>query len=436
MSDFIVKPSQKLSGEILVPGDKSISHRAIMLGSLAEGTTKISGFLEGEDSLATLNAFVSMGVNIEQEGQNIQIGGVGMGGLKPPKSPIYLGNSGTSMRLMSGILAAQNFSTTLLGDASLLARPMQRIIKPLSQMGAKIKAQKNGNPPLQIIGGQSLVGIDYHIPIVSAQVKSCLLFAAMFAQGRTNISEPSPSRDHSERMLRRFSYPITVKGNQISIMGKGVLSASNIMVPADISSAAFFMVAACIAPSADITLKSVNINPTRTGVIDILKLMGANLTLLNQTEVGTELLADIRVKSSDLVGVEIPQFLVPLAIDEFPAIFIAASCAQGTTILTGAKELRVKESDRIATMAAGLIKLGVACEVAEDGITINGRGTFSPPTDTIESHNDHRISMAFSLVGFRCSGKVQIKDCHNVASSFPNFIAVANKAGMNINNSD
>lgn len=432
MSSFIVKPSQKISGEVLVPGDKSISHRSIMFGSLANGITYIKGFLQGEDSLSTLNAFKNMGVDISRNQDEVVIKGVGIHGLKPAKSAIDLGNSGTSMRLMLGILSAQNFNSTLIGDASLSQRPMNRVVKPLAQMGASIQTQVGGKPPLVISGRQLLHGIFYKMPIASAQVKSCLLLAGLYAEGKTTIIEPAHSRNHTEQMLRSFGYMVETSHNQISLMGGGELNPSNITVPADISSAAFFMVAACIAKEADICLKSVNINPTRTGVIDILKLMDANLTIENTQEISGELLADIIVKSSTLKGIEIPQNLVPLAIDEFPAIFIAASMAEGQTVLRGAKELRVKESDRIAVMAEGLVKLGIDCEVLYDGIIINGQEAFISSGQAIKSYHDHRISMAFSLIGLRCQTDIQINGCKNVATSFPSFIELANQIGMDI----
>lgn len=403
-----------------------------MFGALAKGTTNITGFLEGEDALATLNAFVAMGVDIVREGKNIRIQGAGMYGLKAPKEDLYLGNSGTSMRLMSGILAAQKFDTQLIGDVSLSSRPMNRVVKPLLEMGANIQTQLEGRPPLKITGNSQLSGINYKMPIASAQVKSCLLLAGLYAKGSTTIIEPAPSRDHTERMLKGFSYPVSVVDNQISLVGGGELIATDITVPSDISSAAFFMVAASIAKDADITLTGVNINPTRTGILDILRLMGADITLSNKQEIGGELLADIQVKSSNLVGIEIPKNLVPLAIDEFPAIFIAASLAKGKTTLTGARELRVKESDRIQVMADGLVKLGVKCEVLEDGIIINGQEKFNPPSEPIASHHDHRISMSFALAGLACEGDIIVNGCENVATSFPNFVKIANKIGLNI----
>lgn len=430
MSKFIAQPAHSLSGNLKVPGDKSISHRSIMLGSLATGVTKVTGFLEGEDALSTLKAFQAMGVEIEREGDNVTIHGVGINGLKKPKGPLDLGNSGTSIRLMSGILAAQEFDCELIGDVSLSKRPMGRVINPLTEMGAVINSN-DGKPPLKITGGQQLKGIAYDLPVASAQVKSCVLLAGLYAQGDTCVTEPAPTRDHTERMLKGLGYDVRVNGNQMCLSGGGNLTATEIQVPSDISSSAFFMVAAAIAPKSDVTLTGVNINPTRTGVIDILKLMGTNLSLSNEREIGGELLADIRIQSSELKGIHIPESLVPLAIDEFPAVFIAASCAQGETVLTGAKELRVKESDRIQVMADGLTILGIDNEVLEDGIKIQG-GVFQKPTQMIESHHDHRISMSFAVASLRCDYPIEINGVDNVMTSFPNFVALANSAGMNI----
>jgi 3-phosphoshikimate 1-carboxyvinyltransferase len=430
MSKFIAQPAHSLLGQLKVPGDKSISHRSIMLGSLARGVTKVTGFLEGEDALSTLKAFQAMGVKIEREGDNVTIHGVGINGLKKPSEPLDLGNSGTSIRLMSGILAAQDFDCELIGDESLSKRPMGRVINPLTEMGASIDSD-DGKPPLKIKGGQQLKGIHYDLPVASAQVKSCVLLAGLYAQGDTCVTEPAPTRDHTERMLKGLGYDVRVNNNQMCLTGGGELTATEIQVPSDISSSAFFMVAAAIAPQADVTLTGVNVNPTRTGVIDILKLMGANLTLSNECEIGGELLADIRIQSSELKGIHIPESLVPLAIDEFPAVFIAASCAQGETILTGARELRVKESDRIQVMADGLTVLGIKNEVLEDGIKIQG-GVFQKPTAIIKSHHDHRISMSFAVASLRCEHTIEIDGVDNVMTSFPNFVALANCAGMDI----
>jgi 3-phosphoshikimate 1-carboxyvinyltransferase len=430
MSKFIAQPAHSLSGNLKVPGDKSISHRSIMLGSLATGVTKVTGFLEGEDALSTLKAFQAMGVEIQREGDNVTIHGVGINGLKKPSEPLDLGNSGTSIRLMSGILAAQNFDCELIGDESLSKRPMGRVINPLTEMGAVIDSN-DGKPPLKIKGGQPLKGITYDLPVASAQVKSCVLLAGLYAQGQTCVTEPAPTRDHTERMLKGLGYEVNVDNNKMCLTGGGELTATEIQVPSDISSSAFFMVAAAIAPQSDVTLTGVNVNPTRTGVINILQLMGANLTLSNEREIGGELLADIRIQSSELKGIQIPEDLVPLAIDEFPAVFIAASCAQGETVLTGAKELRVKESDRIQVMADGLDILGIKNEVLEDGIKIQG-GNFQKPTDMIESHHDHRISMSFAVASLRCDHPIEINGVDNVMTSFPNFVELSNSAGMDI----
>ncbi|MCW9057077.1 MAG: 3-phosphoshikimate 1-carboxyvinyltransferase, partial [Gammaproteobacteria bacterium] len=359
--DFNVTAGGTLRGKLRVPGDKSISHRSIMFGSLANGTSHVKGFLQGEDSLNTLRAFKAMGVTIDgptADGQVI-IHGVGINGLQQPETALDVGNSGTSMRLMSGLLAGQSFDIEISGDRSLSKRPMKRVTDPLALMGAEINSADNGRPPLKIKGGKALKGIHYDMPMASAQVKSCLLLAGMYADGQTCVTEPAPTRDHTERMLTAFGYPVTTRNSTICIQGGGQLTACDIDVPADISSAAFFMVAASIAEGSDLTLEHVGINPTRTGIIDILKLMGANIELLNQREVGGEPVADIRIRSSQLKGVAIPERLVPLAIDEFPVIFVAASCADGETIITGAEELRVKESDRIQVMADGLQALGV-----------------------------------------------------------------------------
>jgi len=426
-------PNGKLNGTLRVPGDKSMSHRSIMLGSLATGTTCVSGFLNGEDCLATMNAFREMGVQIEEKSPtDLIIHGVGMNGLTAPKTDLDMGNSGTAMRLMTGLLAGQAFDSSLIGDASLSTRPMNRIIKPLSTMGAVIEAEEGGRPPLRIKGGASLKGIHYDLPIASAQVKSAVLLAGLYASGETSVTEPGITRDHSERMLRGFGYDVKTtgdKGEHISLNRGGSLSASDIDVPADISSAAFFMVGASIAAGSDLTLKHVGINPTRTGVIDILKLMGADISMSNQHEVGGEPVADIRIKAARLKGIHIPEELVPLAIDEFPVLFIAAACATGETVLTGAEELRVKESDRIQVMADGLSTCGIDCEVTPDGIIIQGGQLTS---GTIESHHDHRISMAFAIAGLRATGGITINDAANVDTSFPQFVELASGVGLGI----
>ena len=430
MSNFITSNCATLSGSIKVPGDKSISHRSIILGSISNGITSVSGFLEGEDSLATLNAFKSMGVKIERNGSNVVIHGVGMKGLEEPKNPLYVGNSGTSIRLMSGLLSAQSFNTVLCGDESLSKRPMGRIIEPLRQMGADISGV-DSKPPLSIKGGKQLSAIEYTLPVASAQIKSCVLLAGLYCEGKTSVIENGISRDHTERMLKGFGYDVTSSNNRISLVGGGSLKGCSIEVPSDISSAAFFMVAGCISENSSLLLNSVNINPTRTGVIDILKLMGGNIELLNQRLQAGELIADIKVTSSELKGIKIPENLVPLAIDEFPVLFIAASCARGETVLTGAKELRVKESDRIQVMADGLTSLGIENSVLEDGIRILG-GEFTKQNSSIKSHHDHRISMAFAIASVRSKFDIEIEGVDNVKTSFPNFIELANSIGMKI----
>lgn len=430
--DFIVKPGGTLKGQFRVPGDKSISHRSIMFGSLAEGVTHVSGFLQGEDSLNTLRAFRAMGVKIDgptADGK-VVIQGVGMHGLKAPAQALDLGNSGTSMRLMSGLLAGQDFDLELAGDRSLSKRPMKRVTDPLAKMGAKVDTAEGGRPPLKIHGKQKLTGINYQMPMASAQVKSCLLLAGMYAQGETCVTEPAPTRDHTERMLSAFGYPVSHRGNaSVCIQGGGKLKACDIDVPADISSAAFFMVGASITKDADVTLQHVGINPTRTGIIDILKLMGASIELLNQREVGGEPVADIRVRSASLKGVHVPEHLVPLAIDEFPVLFVAAACAQGETVVTGAEELRVKESDRIQVMADGLQILGVDAQPTPDGMIIRGGKIGS---GKVNAHDDHRIAMAFTMAALRADGVIHIEDCVNVNTSFPGFVELASRSGINI----
>ncbi len=427
---FLANPGGKLSGRIRVPGDKSISHRSIMLGSLAVGTTQVEGFLEGEDALATIQAFRDMGVVIEGPHHGrVTVHGVGLHGLKAPAGPLYMGNSGTSMRLLSGLLAAQPFNTTLTGDASLSKRPMNRVAKPLREMGAVIETGPEGRPPLNIKGGQRLTGMDYEMPMASAQVKSCLLLAGLYAAGTTSVTEPAPTRDHTERMLRGFGYPVTVDGSTASVTSGHKLTATHIEVPADISSAAFFLVAGSIAEDSELVLEHVGINPTRTGVIDILKLMGGDITLENQREVGGELVADIRVRSAKLKGIDIPEDLVPLAIDEFPVLFVAASVAEGRTVLRGAEELRVKESDRIQVMADGLIALGVKAEPTPDGIIIEGG---SIGGGEVWAHGDHRIAMSFSVASLRATAPIRIHDCANVATSFPNFLALSAQVGIRV----
>lgn len=416
-----------LTGEIIPPGDKSISHRAIIFGAIANGVTQVDGLLTGHDVLATRDAFAAMGVTFIQHGDSLTIHGVGMHGLQPPDAPLNLGNSGTSMRLLTGLLAAQPFVSTLIGDESLSKRPMRRVVDPLLSMGATITTDADGTAPLTIDGHHQLTAITYEMPIASAQVKSCLLLAGLYAHGTTKIIEPGVSRDHSERMLQAFGVNLAVQANQISMAGGQALTATNLSIPADISSAAFFIVGALIAPGSTLLIKQVGVNPSRIGVITILKMMGASIEFQNERFFGREPVCDLLVSASQLHGIEIPVDQVPLAIDEFPAIFIAAACAQGDTILRGAKELRVKESDRIAAMAAGLTTLGIEVEEYPDGIRISG-GTIHG--GRVESVGDHRIAMSFAIAGLVATGPIEIMHCENVATSFPGFVALSKQAGL------
>jgi len=433
---FKAAPGGSAVGTIRVPGDKSISHRSIMLGALAEGLTEVTGFLEGDDSIATLRAFRAMGVQIEgpQQGR-VVIHGVGLHGLKAPQQPLDVGNAGTGMRLLAGVMAGQPFDSVLVGDESLSGRPMGRVADPLRAMGAKIDTNEGGRPPLRITGGQPLLALNYTLPMASAQVKSCLLLAGLYCDGETVVTEPAPTRDHTERMLRGFGYTVNSQPlgdgvTRVSLQGGGALTGGRSDVPADISSAAFFMVAAAITPGSDVTLEHVGINPTRIGVVNILRAMGANLELSNQQEVGGEPVADIRVRYAPLHGIEIDESQVPLAIDEFPVLFVAAACAQGETILPGAEELRVKESDRIQAMADGLAILGVDAQPTADGIRIIG-GPIGG--GRVASHHDHRIAMAFTIAALRASHEIVIDDCNNVATSFPTFAELAQQVGIQLN---
>ncbi|MGB7758099.1 MAG: 3-phosphoshikimate 1-carboxyvinyltransferase [Salinisphaera sp.] len=430
---FHVQPGGTLSGQLRVPGDKSMSHRAIMFASLANGSSRISGFLESADCLATLNAFGAMGVTHALDQGTRVIKGMGLNGLRAPAAALDLGNSGTSMRLLSGIMAGQAFDSVLTGDVSLSRRPMKRVIDPLREMGAKIKGRDGDHAPLSITGGVQLAAIDYTPPVASAQIKSCVLLAGLYAEGTTRVHEPGISRDHTERMLSAFGVDVERDGDTVAVAGGQSLSATDVQVPADLSSAAFFMVGASIATDSDITLRGVGINATRRGVIDILLAMGADITLANQRDQAGEPVADIRVRSAELRGIDIGAAQVELAIDECPAIFVAAACAAGTTRVTGAAELRVKECDRIAVMAEGLARLGVECHELDDGLTIAGR----PDGDVfaggeIASHEDHRIAMSFAMAALRASAPIIIDDCDYVDTSFPGFVDLATEAGLDI----
>lgn len=431
MTIAVARPGGTFSGTFTVPGDKSMSHRSVMLASIANGQSRIRGFLSGEDSLNTLAAFRAMGVNIDDSADEIIIEGVGLHGLQPASQSLYMGNAGTGMRLIAGLLSAQNFATTLTGDESLSRRPMGRIIEPLRQMGAQINGDENGCPPLQIEPATALTSINYQLPMASAQVKSCVLLAGLYATGETRVTQPAPTRDHTERMLQTFGYPVTLPDDSgtVVLQPGGELTGCDIDIPADISSAAFPIVAACITPGAEITINNVGVNPTRTGIVDILRLMGADIEYLNQRNSGAEPVADIRVRSAPLRGVDIPEHLVPLAIDELPVTFIAAAVAEGTTRVTGAEELRVKESDRIDSMASGLKTLGVDAQPTPDGMVING-GTIGG--GTVDTFFDHRIAMSFCVASLRASDAITINDVQHVETSFPGFFDLCAARGMNL----
>jgi len=428
-NDWIAAPGTPLFGTLDVPGDKSVSHRAIMLAALADGVSRIDGFLEGEDTRATAAILAGLGVRIEAPGAGVRIvHGVGVDGLQPPRAPLDCGNAGTGMRLLSGLLAAQRFDSVLTGDTSLSKRPMQRVIEPLALMGARIEAD-DGLPPLRINGGQPLRGIDYTLPVASAQVKSALLLAGLYADGETRISEPHPTRDYTERMLAAFGYPIAFGPGEAVMPGGHRLRATDVRVPADFSSAAFFIVAATLVPGSELRLRAVGLNPRRTGLLHVLRAMGADIVEENAAEQGGEPVADLIVRHAPLHGIEVPFEHVPDMIDEFPVLFAAAACADGATTIQGAAELRVKESDRIATMAAGLRTLGIEVAETPDGAQIRGDLLQG---GAIDSHGDHRIAMAFAVAAQCADGEVRIGDVANVATSFPGFERLARAAGFGL----
>ncbi|TXI45596.1 MAG: 3-phosphoshikimate 1-carboxyvinyltransferase [Lysobacter sp.] len=436
--DWIVGPGRPLTGRIRVPGDKSVSHRAIMLASLAEGVSRISGFLEGEDTRATAAVFERLGVRIEAPSpQSRIVHGVGLHGLRGSADALDCGNAGTGMRLLAGVLAGQAFDSVLIGDASLSKRPMRRVIDPLSQMGARIDSDAGGLPPLRIRGGQALRGIEYALPVASAQVKSALLLAGLYAEGETVVREPHPTRDYTERMLSAFGWPIEFEPGVARVRGGAgttqALRATDVRVPADFSSAAFFLVAASAIPGSDLTLEAVGMNPRRTGLLQALRAMGADIVESGVREEGGETVAGLRVRYAPLRGIDVPEAIVPDMIDEFPALFVAAACADGATRISGAAELRVKESDRLAAMSAGLRALGIRVDEVADGATIHG-GAFAVPEDgaslSIDSRGDHRIAMSLAIAAQRCPGEFAVADVANVATSFPGFDALARDAGF------
>ncbi len=427
MSRLVIEGGGVLRGRVRIPGDKSISHRAVMLGAIARGITEVEGFLEGEDTLATLAAFRAMGIAIEHPAPGrLRIRG---SRLSAPACALELGNSGTSMRLLAGLLAGQGFDTVLCGDASLSRRPMRRVIAPLERMGAAISCTPEGTAPLVVHGGKKLRGIDFDLPIASAQVKSAILLAGLYAEGDTRVREPARSRDHTERMLRRFGADIATGGDGVRLTPGTPLLATRVRVPGDLSSATFFLVGAAICPGSDLVIEGIGVNPTRTGVLEILALMGADISVLQIADEDGEPVADLRVKGGTLRGIEIPERLVPLAIDEFPALFIAAAAARGNTVLRGAEELRHKESDRIETMARGLRALGIEADPTPDGIVIRG-GTLGG--GRVDSASDHRVAMAFTIAGLIAKSTIEVADCDNIRTSFPDFVEVATKAGLGV----
>ncbi|HHA2759478.1 MULTISPECIES: 3-phosphoshikimate 1-carboxyvinyltransferase [Stenotrophomonas] len=428
---WIARKGQPLQGSLTIPGDKSVSHRSVMFAALADGTSHIEGFLEGEDTRATARIFSQLGVRIETPSPSQRIvHGVGVDGLQAPDAPLDCGNAGTGMRLLAGLLAGQAFDCTLIGDESLSGRPMRRVTGPLSQMGAKIDTQDDGTPPLHVHGGQTLHGIDFASPVASAQIKSAVLLAGLYAQGETSVVEPHPTRDYTERMLSAFGVDIEFSPGKARLRGGQRLRATDIVVPADFSSAAFYLVAASIIPGSELRLKQVGLNPRRTGLLHALRLMGADITEENPAEQGGEPVADLVVRYAPLKGARIPEELVPDMIDEFPALFVAAAAAEGQTVVSGAAELRVKESDRLAAMATGLRALGMQVDETEDGATLHGGVRLG--SGTIESHGDHRIAMAFAIAGQISDGEVRINDIANVATSFPDFDGLARRAGFNL----
>jgi 3-phosphoshikimate 1-carboxyvinyltransferase len=428
MSSYVVAPGTGVAGNIAVPGDKSISHRAVMFGALASGRTQVTGFLEGEDCLSTMRAVEQLGAKIERPGPGeVLVEGVGLHGLQPPSAPLDMGNAGTAMRLFMGLLSAQPFDSVLVGDESLMRRPMERVAKPLRSMGAQLDTT-DGKPPVHIHGGAKLHGIHYEMPVASAQVKSAVLLAGLYATGGTTVVEPAVTRDHTERMLQAFGCAIRARDGVVTLAPPAGLQATQIHVPGDISSAAFFLVAACLGAREPFTIRDVGVNPTRTGILEMLALMGADLRLINHRTWGMEPVADIEVRPASLHGVRVPERLVPLAIDEFPAFFVAAACAEGETVVTGAEELRVKESDRIVAMARGLETLGVKHEVLADGMRIKGGRPLTG--GAIDSRGDHRIAMAFAVASLRATAPIEILDVANVATSFPGFANLANSVGL------
>lgn len=422
--DLTIKPCQKLSGTVTMPGDKSISHRAVMLGSLATGRTEIHNFLMGEDCLATIKCFKALGVDIQNQQHRITIQGRGLHGLKEPAVVLDCGNSGTTTRLLLGILAGQSFSSIITGDSSLCQRPMARIVTPLNRMGAQFIGRYNNSLLPMAVKGGGLQPINYLSPVASAQIKSAILLAGLFCPGRTVVTEPSLSRDHTERMLSLFGAEVAVSGRHVSVTGYPRLTGKKITIPGDISAAAFFMVAAAILPGSDVTITNVGLNPTRTGVVEVLKRMGAHLKVTNLQHQDYEPVGDIHIKGSALTGTVIEGDIIPRLIDEIPILAVAASVAQGKTVFRDAAELRVKETDRITALATELTKLGVNIQTRPDGMVIEGGGPLLGTT--CHSHGDHRMAMALAVAGLVAAGQTTIKEATSINVSFPDFMGVLN----------
>jgi len=428
---FLAEPTASVGGALRAPGDKSISHRALMLGAVAEGVTVVRNFLRGEDCLATLAMFRALGVAIDEaDDGTVRVHGVGPEGLRAPAHVLDCGNSGTAMRLMAGLLAGQPFSAELTGDRSLRQRPMERVAAPLRSMGAAIETT-DGRPPLRITGRRPLRSIDYTLPVASAQVKSAILLAGLAAEGVTTVRSPGPSRDHTERMLRRMGAALEeTEPHTVALEGPATLRAAPVDVPGDLSSAAFFIVAGCLGASDGLLIKNVGVNPTRTGILTILAEMGASIELRNERLAGEEPVADLLVRQSELVGIDVPPELVPLAIDEFPALFIAAAGARGRTTVRGAAELRTKESDRLAVMADGLSRLGASVRETPDGLSIDGGRRLG--AGRIDSRGDHRIAMSFAVASLLADGPIEILETAEVATSFPGFLETAAAVGLRV----
>ncbi len=428
MNSITINPAVSVSGEITVPGDKSISHRSIMLGAIANGISTVRGFLRGEDNMSTMSAFRAMGVKINDDGETIRIHGRGLHGLMEPSDVLDCGNSGTTIRLITGLLSGQSFFSVVTGDQYLRKRPMKRIVEPLSRMGASISGRNLGSLAPLAINGSKLNAINYESPVSSAQIKSSIMLAGLYADGETTVIEPSLSRDHSERMFKLFGASLDRLNSGVKVRGGFELNAQEIVVPGDISSAAFFMVAALITPGSELLIRNVGVNPTRTGVIDILREMGGCIELLNQREDSGEPVADLLVRHSRLKGIPISGSVIPRAIDEFPAICVAAACAEGITSIRNANELRVKETDRITAMAKNLRVLGVEVGECEDGMDITGSERLAG--GQVDSFGDHRIAMSLSVAALAADTAITVMDIECVATSFPNFFQLLEKVAV------